>query len=211
MSEYHIYGRPFAGSLIAEFLLTEVGDAYTISFPDKEERDSEQFRAFSPLGKIPALKTPDGYIICETVAIIAHITDRHPGLIPSSPESRDRYWEILSLLGTTMYPAYHRQHHPYYYGPDAAFNEMRRLAQSDQSLLFNHVEAMLTPYLCGDIPTAADFYFYMMSRWDLNKETMFDGRPKLESFVKKMRKHPAIDKVLASQPRKSGKHPKQKF
>ena len=202
MSGYHIYGRPFAGSLVAEFLLTEVGDAYTISFPNKEERDSEAFRSFSPLGKIPALKTPEGYLICETVAIIAHITDRHSELIPSSTESRDRYWEILSLLGTTMYPAYHRQHHPYYYGPDSAFNEMRRLAQGHQSVLFNHVEAMLNPYLCGDILTAADFYLYMMSRWDMNKETMFDGRPKLKTFIKNMREHPSIDKVLKSQPRK---------
>ena len=101
-----------------------------------------------------------------------------------------------------MYPAYHRQHHPHYYGPDTAFNEMRRLAQVDQSVLLNHVEAMLTPYLCGNILTAADFYFYMMSRWDMKKETMFDGRPKLQAFVNKMRKHPSIDKVLASQPRK---------
>ena len=72
MAGYHIYGRPFAGSLIAEFLLTEVGEDYTISFPDKEERQSAAFRAFSPLGKIPALTTPDGYTICETLAIIAY-------------------------------------------------------------------------------------------------------------------------------------------
>ena len=128
----------------------------------------------------------------QRMAIIAHITDRHPELIPSSPESRDRYWEILSLLGTTMYPAYHRQHHPYYYGPEAAFNEMRRLAQVDQSALFNHVDAMLTPYLCGDILTAADFYFYMMSRWDMNKKIMLDGRPKLKTFINKMRTHPSL-------------------
>ena len=70
MAGYHIYGRPFAGSLIAEFLLTEVGEDYTISFPDKEERQSATFRAFSPLGKIRALTTPDGYTICETLAII---------------------------------------------------------------------------------------------------------------------------------------------
>ena len=79
---------------------------------------------------------------------------------------------------------------------------MRRLAQGHQSVLFNHVEAMLNPYLCGDILTAADFYFYMMSRWDMNKETMFDGRPKLKTFIKNMREHPSIDKVLKSQPRK---------
>ena len=42
MAGYHIYGRPFAGSLIAEFLLTEVGEDYTISFPDKDLFTAEQ-------------------------------------------------------------------------------------------------------------------------------------------------------------------------
>ena len=31
MTEYHIYGRPFAGSLIAEFLFTMAVVPYTIS------------------------------------------------------------------------------------------------------------------------------------------------------------------------------------
>ena len=201
MAGYHIYGRPFAGSLIAEFLLTEVGEDYTISFPDKEERQSAAFRAFSPLGKIPALTTPDGYTICETLAIIAHITDRHPSLMPASAQNRDRYWESISLLGTTMYPAYHRQHHSYYYAPDAAFDEMRRLAQADQSVLFDHIEAMLSPYLCGEEITAADFYFYMMCRWDMDKDAMRDSRPKLASFISHMRAHPSVINVLDAQPR----------
>ena len=38
MASYHIYGRPFAGSLIVEFLLREAGLDYTISFPDDAER-----------------------------------------------------------------------------------------------------------------------------------------------------------------------------
>ena len=35
MTDYHIYGRPFAGSLIAEFLFTAADCSYTLSFPDE--------------------------------------------------------------------------------------------------------------------------------------------------------------------------------
>ena len=45
MTDYHIYGRPFAGSLIAEFLFTAADCPYTISFPDETERKTAQFLA----------------------------------------------------------------------------------------------------------------------------------------------------------------------
>jgi glutathione S-transferase len=78
---------------------------------------------------------------------------------------------------------------------------MRRLAQADQAVLFDHIEAMLSPYLCGDEITAADFYFYMMCRWDMDKDAMREGRPKLASFISRMRDHPSVTTVLNAQPR----------
>ena len=37
MENYHIIGRPYAGSLIVEFLFNELNINYDISFVDKNE------------------------------------------------------------------------------------------------------------------------------------------------------------------------------
>ena len=79
MTDYHIYGRPFAGSLIVEFLFTAADCSYTISFPDDNERNTAQFLAKNPTGRIPVLVCPEGHSMFETLAIVHHITERFDG------------------------------------------------------------------------------------------------------------------------------------
>ena len=70
---YQVIGMRGAGSLIAEFMLTAVGQDYDISFPEPDEMRQAAFRALNPLGKVPVLICPDGQTICETLAITAHL------------------------------------------------------------------------------------------------------------------------------------------
>ena len=115
MGNYHIIGRAGAGSLIAEFLFREADIDYDISFPDPAEVKSPDFFAANPLGRIPVLICPDGTQVFETLAIIHHITSRFGDLAPpqGTPQN-DRYHQYLALLATSVYPAYHRQHHTRY-------------------------------------------------------------------------------------------------
>ena len=99
MTDYHIYGRPFAGSLIAEFLLTAADCPYTISFPDETERKTAQFLAKNPTGRIPVLVCPEGHSIFESLAIVHHITERFDGLAPTAcGADRDRYLSLITLM-----------------------------------------------------------------------------------------------------------------
>ncbi len=50
--------------------------------------ESAGYRAMHPLGKIPAMQTPDGPMF-ESAAILLYLADRHPGLAPA-PDSADR-------------------------------------------------------------------------------------------------------------------------
>ena len=43
MKNYHIIGRPFAGSLIVEFLFSELNINYDISFIDKNDCKTPDF------------------------------------------------------------------------------------------------------------------------------------------------------------------------
>ena len=203
MGQYHIVGRSGAGSLIAEFLLREANIGYAISFPTPDEVKSLDFHAANPLGRIPILICPGGAQVFETLAIINHITSRFSGLAPQAgtPQS-DRYHQYMALLATSVYPAYHRQHHTKYYGDVAAALSIRLMARAEQRIIFDYLEDILDPYICGKDLTAADFYLYMLSRWDLDKAVMREGRPKLNALLDEIRARPSVDAVIAAQPRR---------
>ena len=203
MSRYHIVGRAGAGSLIAEFLFREAGVDYDISFPDPADVKSPDFYASNPLGRIPVLLCPDGRKIFETLAIINHITAHFTQLAPLVGSlAYDRYSQFMALMATSIYPAYHRQHHSYYYTDQSAFGSLRARAVAEQALLYDYIEAELAPYICGADLTAADFYLYMLSRWDLNKTAMRAHRPKLNALLDELRARPSVSETLAVQPRR---------
>jgi Glutathione S-transferase len=202
-SLYKIVGRSGAGSLIVEFLFSEIGVHYEIIFTDPKEFKNCNFALTHPLGRIPILICPDQSLIFETIAIVDHITDRFNKLVPERATNLyDRYNQFLSLMATSIYPAYHRQHHSQYYIGHESFEELRSCAQKEQLEIYNFIENELAPFICGDVLTAADFYLYMLLRWDLHKDMLFDGRPELRSFFEVMRKKPSVARVLESQPKR---------
>ena len=67
---YKLYGIPYLGSMVIEFLMEEVGIEYDIIFVSPEERQSADFKKISPRGLIPVLITPNGSSIFEGLAII---------------------------------------------------------------------------------------------------------------------------------------------
>ena len=202
MTDYHIYGRPFAGSLIAEFLFTAANCTYTISFPDELERQSVEFLRKNPTGRIPVLVCPEGHSLFESLAIVHHITERFAGLAPrATGADRDRYLSLITLLATTVYPAYHRQHHTHYYGFADDFAGIKAKAREMNDNLFDYLEGQLSPYALGQHVCAVDFYLYMLTRWEPQKDQMRANRPKLAAFCDQMRGHNVVETVLAKQPR----------
>ena len=202
MAQYHIIGKRGAGSLIAEFLLVEAGQPYDITFMELTDIQSPAFRQVNPLGKIPLLRCPDGTEIAETMAIVAYLIETYPQLAPDSgTPARACHWQYLAMLATGIYPAYHRQHHTHYYVDEAGFVDVKARAKAEQAPLYDYIEGLLHPYLCGDTVTAADFYLYMLTRWDLDRAGLRNGRPKLTAFMELMRAHDSVARVIANQKR----------
>ena len=148
MSNYKILGRSGAGSLIPEFLLTELGIDYDIEFPKSADLQNEKYIGFNPLGKTPVLICPNGLKIFETVAIVTHITTKFDKLIPATQDQNySIYWQILSLLATSVYPAYHRQHHSQKYVEEFGIASLKIKAQAEQAIVFDYLEGMFSPFL----------------------------------------------------------------
>ena len=70
-------------------------------------------------------------------------------------------------------------------------------------MLYNYIEVELAPYICGEILTAADFYLYMLSRWDFNKSAIRATRPKLDALLTELRARPSVSESLAAQPQRT--------
>jgi len=60
----------------------------------------------------------------------------------------------------------------------------------------------LAPYICGSLLSAADFYLYMLSRWDFDKTAIRASRPRLDALLNEIRARPSVVDTLAAQPRR---------
>mgnify|MGYP001342692171 FL=1 len=196
---YKVYGRPFAGSLIAEFLLSEANEKYEFIKIDYDTSKQDEFLKKNPLGKIPVLECPDGHLVFETTAIVAHIVETKNILIPEiETQQRDLYNQSMSIMSTSIYQNYHHINHSYYYVSEKNYDDLRNMATTRQATLYNYIESILNPYLCGEEITAADFYLYMISAWDQNRKKLFTDRPKLSSHIKELSDRPSIKKVISN-------------
>lgn len=192
-------GRPGAGSLIVEFLLRDAGAEYAFVDVSREQSKSDKFLEVNPFGRIPVLTCPGGTRIFETLAIVAHLIDRFPAIAPPSGDARrDMMWQHLAVLGTGLYISMHRQHHTYYYAPEDAFDQAKALGARDAAKTYDYVEAALAPFLGGESPGPADFYLYMMTRWEPDLPAATASRPRLAGLIKAMRAHPSVDATLAA-------------
>ena len=200
---YKVYGRPFAGSLIGEFLLTEANVDYQFVKIDYETSKKNEFLKKSPMGKIPVLECPDGNIVFETAAIVAHIVEKNNILIPKigSPQ-RDLYNQLMSVMSTIIYQNYHHQNHSYYYVSEENYDDLRNRAAERQIAIYDYIESILKPYLCGDEITAADFYLYMIATWDNDRKKLFTNRSKLSNLIKELSDRPSIKKVISNHSKK---------
>ena len=196
---YKVYGRPFAGSLIAEFLLSEANEKYEFIKIDYDTSKQDEFLKKNPLGKIPVLECPDGHLVFETTAIVAHIVETKSILVPKLGSlQRDLYNQSMSMMSTSIYQNYHHINHSYYYVSEENYDDLRNRANERQANLYNYIESILNPYLCGEEITAADFYLYMISAWDQDRKKLFTDRPKLSSHIKELSDRPSIKKVISN-------------
>lgn len=126
---------------------------------------NEAFLARSPMGKIPVLKTPDGWI-AETVAIIEYLDDvvAEPQLRPRDAYQRARMRQIVNILQVYVeVPARSLFPGVFVDGPVAP-----EIVDAAQTMLVRSAGALArlmrpAPLLFGENVTAADlFAFYIL-------------------------------------------------
>jgi len=193
------------------WLLEELGLAYEVK---RYERDPAtmlappELRAVHPLGKSPILEQ-DGEIIAETGAIVEHLLDSSPGTLRpagTAEARRYRYW-LHYAEGSAMTPLLLKlifgqlpRRSPGLVRPLVSAISTKAQTGFIDPQIASHVawweaELRKSEWFAGDAFTAAD----IMMSFPLeaaSSRAPLDGRPKVESFLKRIHARPAYQRAL---------------
>ncbi len=91
-------GKGLARDMRVRWALEEVGQPYTVRLVSFAVMKEPAHRALSPFGQIPTYEEGD-LILFESGAIVLHIAERHPGLLPADANARARAitWMFAAL------------------------------------------------------------------------------------------------------------------
>ena len=102
-------GRGLARDMAVRWALEEVGQPYDVRLVSFAEMKQPAHLALQPFGQIPTYEEGD-LALFESGAIILHIAERHPGLLPEDTNARARAisW-MFAALTTVQAPIVERE------------------------------------------------------------------------------------------------------
>lgn len=91
-------GRGLARDMRVRWALEEVGQPYDVRLVSFSDMKEPAHRALHPFGQIPTYEEGD-LVLFESGAIVFHIAERHPGLLPNDAKARARaiMWMFAAL------------------------------------------------------------------------------------------------------------------
>lgn len=184
---YVLHHTPDSAALIVRLVLEELGLPYQIAAIDRDggALDSAAYRKLHPLGKIPALETPNGTMF-ETAAIVLHLSEITGKLAPApnTPE-RGPFLKWLFFISSNLHPTAMIYYYPHRVaGPENAAAAKAQASATLKSLVQN-LEDMVTleaPDWLSTAPSILGYYVAVLMRW------LFEPCPAKD--------YPALHKIL---------------
>ena len=96
-------GRGLARDMAVRWALEEVGQPYDVRLVSFEAMKQPAHLALQPFGQIPTYEEGD-LALFESGAIILHIAERHPGLLPDDSNARARAIAWMFAAKSTVEP-----------------------------------------------------------------------------------------------------------
>ncbi|MEM7120777.1 MAG: glutathione S-transferase family protein [Pseudomonadota bacterium] len=187
---YVLYGHRRSGSLTVEMALAEIGVDYEVRDIDLEsnaQRD-ESYASINPQQKIPALVTPAGETLTESVAILLTLDERHPeaALLPKDETDRALALRWLLFIATEIYPIVEINDYPERFSPTeetaAGVRDIARSIWRRRWLLVEN-ETAGTPYFLQSGFCLTDIYIAVVSRWAQQDSWRVEHLPKIEQLT----------------------------
>lgn len=195
---------PFAQGLVRDlrvrWALEEAGLLYHERVLGPEDQKSPQYKELQPFGQVPSLEQ-DGLVMFESGAIVLHLAEESPALMPSEAAARiqTRTWSFAAL--NTIEPPIMMLN----------FIDMDRETADDTKGLRNKVTQFIAgrldvlvhrlgqeEHLVAGRFTAADLLMTTVLR-ALRTTDLVTSRPKLHAYQSRHEERPAFQKALSAQ------------
>jgi glutathione S-transferase len=192
-------GQGLVRDMGVRWAFEELGLAYKVDAIGLDARKGPEHRARQPFGQIPTYR--DGTVnLFESGAIVLHLAEHHPGLLPSDPAARARakMWLIAAL--STVEPPIMELSMAFILERDEPWYAARR------PMLLARVETRLselagylgdTPWLEGTF-SAGDLMMVTVLR-RLRPSGVLDTSPTVSAYVTRAEARPAFVRAFAAQ------------
>jgi glutathione S-transferase len=192
-------GNGLARDMRLRWALEEVGQPYEVRLLSFKAMKEPPHLALQPFGQIPTYEEGD-LALFESGAIVFHIAERHPGLLPSDPNARVRaiMW-MFAALNTLEPPIFDRslvgileRDKPWYEERLSALDEIIRKRLDG---LANHLGE--ADWLDGAF-SAGDLLMVTVLR-RLQGLGMLEERPNLAAYIARAEARPAYRRAFEAQ------------
>jgi glutathione S-transferase len=193
------FARSHVRDVRVRWALEEVGVPYRTRLLDVQaERPADHLQA-QPFGQVPTYRDDQAEMF-ESGAIVLHVAERWPGLLPVDPNGRAKAKSWLVAALNSIEPVTQQLAEIDFFHPGEAWTKERRPQVAEQvgkrlGQLTDHLGDR--DWLEGDF-TAGDLMMVAVLR-------IFDGQPTLEpypalsAYVQRGQNRPAFQRALAAQ------------
>lgn len=169
---YILHHYPDTASLVVRMVLAELGVPHQARLVDRAAGGltSPAYRRLHPLGKIPALETPDGPMF-ETAAMLLFLCDNHPGPMAPLPNARDRgaFLTWLFFTSTNIHPTLMNLFYPQRIAGADCIPQVLAHARAEMQIQLDALETMIArdapDWLSAQKPTVLGYYIGMLIHW----------------------------------------------
>lgn len=192
-------GRGLARDFRVRWALEEAGQPYAVRLLSFAAMKQPDYLAEQPFGQIPAYEE-DGLVLFETGAILLHIAERYPGLLPSDSGARARAVAWMFAALNTMEPPILNREGAILTERDRPWHAERlpRLDAAVRSRLEALSRALGEAEWLEGAFSAADILMVTVLR-RLETSAMLPDYPNLAAYVARGEARPAYQRAFADQ------------
>ncbi len=192
-------GRGMARDMPVRWALEELGLPYEVRLVSFEEMKEPAHRALQPFGQIPTYE--DGEVaLFESGAIILHLAERHPGLLPEDPRARARAIAWMFAALATVEPILVQREisilterdRPWHAARLPLVEERIRERLADLSDRLGAADWLEGAFSAGDL-------LMVSALRRLARSGLVEERPNLAAYVARAEARPAFARAFAAQ------------
>jgi glutathione S-transferase len=195
-----LYFKPFACSLAARIACIEgeIDAECVLVGEDHRLPDGRDFHMVSPMGYVPAIETPAGFVLTEGPAVLSYIAELAPEGVLAPPAFSDAHYRMLSWLSFTASELHKGVFVPLM-SPRTSLAE-RDAARLRMPKIFERLSGHLATrdHLEGSF-TVADAYLLSILNWCEHAGIEIREWPVLRQYRGRLRARPSVAAAMAEE------------